>query len=405
MSEGEATPADRREDSIGRYISRPLYEAYALVLLLSVVILIAGVYLGRLPEVFITLPVIVILIDALLTDREIVHIPPFMIFLMVGLMGLIIVGRFFGESYFAVALVNFLFGVVMGLGGMIITYSFMTALPELNRQRPVTMIFVSISVALSLFIVLTLVHYYLYLALEGHIGSFESIFGPIRTITSGYDDPAQTIGAVMEQLLFVLIGAFVVSVAFYFGRNSGFVRRLARKHLDYRVATIGVEEYERMEIKKALDSGESERVEYKSTLRTNLGNGEKDDKIEKMVLKTLVAFLNSRGGTLLIGVSDDGTVSGIDEYSFENRDKLNLHLTNLIASKIGNEFLPFITFRLSEYQGKGVMRVVCRKSETPVFLWDGKREAFYVRSGPSSVELQGQDTLNYVNNHFKKKKG
>lgn len=39
--------------------------------------------------------------------------------------------------------------------------------------------------------------------------------------------------------------------------------------------------------------------------------------MEKAVLKTLVAFLNSKGGTLLIGVADDGTVIGVDEDSFE----------------------------------------------------------------------------------------
>jgi predicted HTH transcriptional regulator len=117
----------------------------------------------------------------------------------------------------------------------------------------------------------------------------------------------------------------------------------------------------------------------------------------------LVAFLNSRGGTLLIGVADDGTIVGIDESKFESRDRVNLHLTNLLATHIGNEFLPFITFRLSDYQGKGIMRVVCRKSDSPVFLKEGKQETFFVRSGSSSIELHGMDTLNYVDNRFKRR--
>jgi len=400
----EGTSAGKMESSIGRYIGRPLYGAYALMLVISVAILVAGAYLGKLPETFIAVPVIIILLDALLTDRHVVHIPPFMIFSMMLLMVVVMIGRFYGDNYAVVALVNFLFGVVMGLGGLIITYSFMTAAPEIDQRRPLTVIFVSISVALSLFIVLTIVHYYLCLLMNWDINEFDSLYGPLRTLTSGQDDPLQPIGAVMSELLFVILGAFVVSVTFYFSRNSPLVRHIVKKYLVNSNATLDIDEYEEMEIRKAIDSGENEMVEYKSTLRTNLGNGEKDDKIEKMVLKTIVAFMNSGGGTLLIGVADDGTVIGIDEYSFENRDKLNLHLTNLIASKIGNEFLPFITFRLSEYQGKGVMRVVCRKSDSPVFLWDGRKEAFYVRSGPSSVELQGPDTLKYVDNRFKKRK-
>jgi len=404
MPEGEGTSTGKTEGSIGRYIGRPLYAAYIIMLAMSAVILAAGAYFGKLPETFIAVPAIIILLDALLTDRRVVHIPPFMIFSMMVLMIVVIIGRFYDDNYVVVAVVNFLFGVVMGLGGLIITYSFMTAIPEIDRRRPFTVVFVSVSVALSLFIVLTMVHYYLCIALNWNINEFDSVYGTLRTLTSGQDDPLRPIGAVMNELLFVILGAFVVSVAFYFSRSSPLMIRLVNKYLVSNNATLDIDDYERMEIEKALESGENEKVEYKSTLRINLGSGEKDDKIEKMVLKTIVAFLNSRGGTLLIGVADDGTVIGIDEYSFENRDKLNLHLTNLIASKIGNEFLPFITFRLSEYHGKGVMRVVCRKSDGPVFLWDGRREAFYVRSGPSSVELQGQDTLKYVNNRFKKKR-
>jgi|GEM_PF-317524 len=394
-------PADIERGSIGRYISRPLYASYAGMLFFSVVVLLVGIYFGNFLEVFIAIPVILILADALLTERTMVHIPPFMIFTAVGLMVLIVLGRFFGESYAMVAIANFLFGVVMGLGGLIITYSIMPAVPDIDQKRPLTTIFISISVALSLFTVLSMIQYYLGLAIGSSPESVHSIIWT-RTLLGGMDEPGQTIGAVMDQLLFVILGALSVSLAFYFGRRSPAIRRVVKKYLEDPAATLNVDEYERMEIERALANGESEKVEYKSTLRTSLTSGEKEEKIERSVLKTLVAFMNSRGGTLLIGVADDGTVVGIDEDSFESRDKLNLHLTNLMAAHIGNEYLPFITFRLSDYQGKGVMRVVCRKSDSPVFLKDGREETFYVRSGPSSVELNGMDTLNYVENRFKR---
>lgn len=51
-------------------------------------------------------------------------------------------------------------------------------------------------------------------------------------------------------------------------------------------------------------SGESDRVEFKSTARVNLHTGAKDDKMEQVVAKTLAAFLNTDGGTLVIGVDD-----------------------------------------------------------------------------------------------------
>lgn len=52
--------------------------------------------------------------------------------------------------------------------------------------------------------------------------------------------------------------------------------------------------------------------------------------MEKAALKTIVAFLNTRGGVLLIGVSDSGEIIGADEASFESRDKMLLHFNNLI---------------------------------------------------------------------------
>ena len=60
--------------------------------------------------------------------------------------------------------------------------------------------------------------------------------------------------------------------------------------------------------------GESKTLEFKATLRWNLRENRKDDKaITHAVLKTIAAFLNTAGGDLLIGVADDGTVTGIEQ--------------------------------------------------------------------------------------------
>ena len=383
MSEEKETSAGEKKESDGRYTSRPLYAAYALMLVFSAAVLLIGIYLGNFLEVFIAVPVILILADALFTERTRVHIPPLMIFITMGMMVLVLLGRFFGGEYPASIFVDYLFGAVMGLGGLAAAYSLANTVPDAGRERPVRLIFVSLSVSLSVFALLLMLQYYLGLALG------------VQT---------QTSDRMMEQLLLVTLGTLTVSGAFYVCRHSVPVRRAAARYMENSAATLDIDEYERMEIEKALKSGESAKVEFKSTLRTNLETGEKDPRMEKAVLKTLVAFLNSSGGTLLIGIRDDGAVTGIDEQSFESRDKLNLHLTNLIASQIGNEFLPFISFRLSDHDGKGVMRIVCRKSGSPVFLKEGKRETFFVRSGPSSVELHGMDTLNYVDNRFRRRR-
>src|SRR5690606_21501032 len=55
-------------------------------------------------------------------------------------------------------------------------------------------------------------------------------------------------------------------------------------------------------------NGETRFVEFKAALRWNIHTNQPDSKIEKSALKTLVAFMNSDGGTLYVGVDDSGNV-------------------------------------------------------------------------------------------------
>ena len=59
-------------------------------------------------------------------------------------------------------------------------------------------------------------------------------------------------------------------------------------------------------------------------------------------MKTIAAFLNAGGGTLLIGVADDGGVVSLAADGFANEDKMGLHLVNLIRDRIGDLFLPYV---------------------------------------------------------------
>ena len=76
-----------------------------------------------------------------------------------------------------------------------------------------------------------------------------------------------------------------------------------------------------LDLSRILMDGESEEVEFKSTLRTNLHTGNKDPRIELAVLKTSAGFLNTNGGTLVVGVADDGSPIGIRADSFETKIK------------------------------------------------------------------------------------
>ncbi|MFA6804559.1 MAG: ATP-binding protein [Candidatus Methanomethylophilaceae archaeon] len=370
-------------------ISKRMYILYCVFLALTIIVLAIGLAFHAYEDTIIALPTLFILLDALITEKKTVNVPPMFILMLVGIMVLILFGKQFDSSIWTSIPTNILLGVILGLAGIIATYSLLRTMPKVREEKPFLTSFMSVCVGISLYMMMSVVVYYLHV------------------FTDSSPKPTEEI---MAEFTIVLVGNILIAVLFYLNKHNNLFKYTVNKYLESNAGTIGIEEYEQQEISKAIRAGESETVEYKSTLRTNLATDEKDVRMEKAVLKTIVAFLNTNGGTLLIGIADDGSVVGIDEQSFDNRDKLNLHMTHLIANQIGNEFLKFISFRLSDYRAneddepKGVMRVVCQKSDMPVFLIEGKTETFYVRSGPSSIDLTGTDLLSYASSRFKRLK-
>jgi predicted HTH transcriptional regulator len=143
--------------------------------------------------------------------------------------------------------------------------------------------------------------------------------------------------------------------------------------------------------------GESERLEFKQTLRFDIETQSLNKKLEDVVIKTIAGFTNQAGGTLLIGVSDEGVVTGIEpDYATltgGNRDKFELHLTHLLNVHFGP------AFRASRVQishpvvgGKALCRVDVQRSPTGVVVKMPDRngnhsERFYVRMGNSTHDL------------------
>ncbi|MCW3490222.1 GmrSD restriction endonuclease domain-containing protein [Dethiobacter alkaliphilus] len=153
-------------------------------------------------------------------------------------------------------------------------------------------------------------------------------------------------------------------------------------------------------VEQLVNNGEAVTVEFKSTLRINLHTGEKDTRIELSVLKTIAAFLNSNGGTLIIGVTDNGDPLGIEADNFASEDKMYLHLVNLLNSRLGPQHMIYIHPRFDDYQEARVMIVECLRSKSPVFVKDGSIERFYVRTGAATTELFGSQMHNFIKQRF-----
>jgi type I restriction enzyme R subunit len=155
--------------------------------------------------------------------------------------------------------------------------------------------------------------------------------------------------------------------------------------------------------------GESKTLEFKSTLRWSLKDDKQDDKgVTHAVLKTIAAFLNTEGGDLLIGVSDDGTVVGLDPDRLENDDKFMRHLAQVVRNGLGDRASTCIDPKMQIVQGKTVCVVSCQRSPEPVFLkWKGIEATpdgdFFVRSGPGSVRLTPESAAEFVRTRFPQK--
>jgi Putative DNA-binding domain len=154
-------------------------------------------------------------------------------------------------------------------------------------------------------------------------------------------------------------------------------------------------------IDELIASGETEGVEFKATLRTNLHTGQADDKIQMAALKTIAAFMNAGGGTLLIGVADDGVVTGLSADKFANDDKMGLHLVNLMRDRIGDLFLPYVHPEFVEQEGGRVLSVRCERGPKPAFVKEGTAHRFFVRGANATTELFGQSVVDYCEQRFK----
>jgi hypothetical protein len=156
--------------------------------------------------------------------------------------------------------------------------------------------------------------------------------------------------------------------------------------------------------------GESDELEFKSTLRWDVKEGTINKKLEEVIMKTVAAFANSQGGSLLIGVGDDGEVLGLepDYHSLGgvDRDKFELHLRNLLNQQFGAGFVTSkVVIRFHEVGEREVCQIDTAAAKEPVILGVKDKngqptEKFYARSGNSSQEIPLSELNTYIKERF-----
>ncbi len=169
----------------------------------------------------------------------------------------------------------------------------------------------------------------------------------------------------------------------------------------------------RTTLQEALKSGESLIIEFKSTFQWDVFQKKQNDDRILDTLKSIAGFLNTKGGTLFIGVEEDKAgavkVCGINEDLRLNQgstDRLQRKLRDLITTRIGPEFSPFIEEYFEEAAGQLCWVVVVDSAPEPAFVrWKFSGESkeqkkFYVREGPKTSDLDNESTWHYIKNRW-----
>jgi hypothetical protein len=146
--------------------------------------------------------------------------------------------------------------------------------------------------------------------------------------------------------------------------------------------------------------GECESVEFKSSLRTEVPGGALLKALEVVVAKTVAGFVNASGGTLLIGVSDDGSVLGLQaDYdsstNIGDADGFERHLFSVLQRNLDGLAVGDVSVSFVDLEGQ-VCRVDCRPAVEPVWARKEGAEILYVRQGNQTREVMGRELAEYV---------
>lgn len=175
---------------------------------------------------------------------------------------------------------------------------------------------------------------------------------------------------------------------------------LARKLNEYLAALIAEpEEVKHRPISELVKLGESSVLEFKSTLQWDVVHKQLNKALRKSCLKTIAALMNTDGGTLLIGVEDDGNIIGLDhDLSLlgGSRDKFEQTLVNTVSDEIGPALTHYYKIRFEPADGKLVCVVEVDAVSDGVFVKGEKGKEFFIRAGNTTKSLDPADTHAYL---------
>ncbi|MBV36892.1 MULTISPECIES: helix-turn-helix domain-containing protein [Flagellimonas] len=154
------------------------------------------------------------------------------------------------------------------------------------------------------------------------------------------------------------------------------------------------------DLEELIEAGENERVEFKSSIRYDYFRKTTNRELELVIAKTITGFMNAKGGKLIIGVDDDGSVLGLEKdfktLKHKNRDGYEREVYRIISTQLGHEacFSNHISFySLNE---KEVCVIDIEPSKKPIYVNYTGATTFYVRTGNATYPLTVKEAVDYL---------
>ena len=156
-----------------------------------------------------------------------------------------------------------------------------------------------------------------------------------------------------------------------------------------------------LQVLDTIEQGEGQFIEFKEVWQFDISEYEKNGRPVKNidtqygVIKSIAAFLNSDGGTVLIGVADNKKVVGLerDLTLFGNsEDSFLRQISAAIGSSIGLDKKFYYSVEWVTVKNKRVIKIFVRpnKNSKTWVEFKNKPETFFIRDGSRTVRLAGE---------------
>jgi hypothetical protein len=210
-------------------------------------------------------------------------------------------------------------------------------------------------------------------------------------------------GFIWEQLMESLQGQHIRLTLYYItvGSIHGFLVALISRALQSRLTIINsLNEELGKDANSLIAQGEGPELEFKSSLRWDYRETRSNKALEFVILKTISGFMNSNGGSLLIGVDDDGKLLGLEpDYNIlhkKDSDGFEQAIITTVSTNLGTDLCQFIHLVFHRINDMEICRIIIKKSPRPVYLTDKGTLQFYLRTGGGTRHLNIQEATEYT---------